>query len=71
MLQDSIRLRYESYEMQINTLIYSMGDEADDILDSFRLSEEHRKTFEVVRMKFESFFVKKTNTIQTGSQNSQ
>ena len=53
----------KSDEMQINTLIYSMGDEADDILSSFRLSEEHSKTFEVVKARFESFFVKKRNVI--------
>ena len=49
----------KSDEMQINTLIYAMGDKADDILSSFRLSEEHAKTFKVVRARFESFFVKK------------
>ena len=49
--------------MQINTLIYWMGDEADDILGSFRLFEEHGKTFEIVKAKFESFFVKKRNMI--------
>ena len=50
-------------EMEINTLIYLMGDEADSILGSFRLSEEAGKTFEVVKEKFESFFVKKRNVI--------
>ena len=53
----------KSDEMQINTLIYSMGDEADDILGSFRLSEEEGKTFDVVRARFENFFVKKRNVI--------
>ena len=37
-------LDMKSDEMQINTLIYSMGDKADDILGSFRLSEEEVKT---------------------------
>ncbi len=28
---------------QVNTLIYTMGDEADDVLHSFKLSDEARK----------------------------
>ena len=49
-----------SYQVrkQVNTLIYSMGDEADYILGSFRPSEEDGKTFEVVRTRFKSFFIK-------------
>ncbi len=47
----------------MHTLIYSMGDEADDILSSFELSEEDRKKYETVRDRFESYFVKKRNII--------
>ena len=32
-------------EAQVNTLIYTMGDEADDILRSFALSDENSKTY--------------------------
>ena len=53
----------KSDEMQINALICSMEDEADDTLGSFRLSEEDGKTFEDVKAKFESLFVKKRNVI--------
>ena len=34
----------KSQESQIDTLIYSMGDKADDILQSFNLSEEDLKS---------------------------
>ena len=56
-------LDMKSHEMQINTHIYSMGDEVDDILGSFRFSEEHRKTFKDVKVKYESFFMKMRNVI--------
>ena len=56
-------LAEKSQERQVHTLIYSMGDEADDILSSFELSEADRKKYDVVRDRFESYFVKKKNTI--------
>jgi len=49
----------KSQENQVHTLIYSLGDEADDILSSFDLSEED-KNYNIVRDRFESYFV---NTI--------
>ena len=48
-------------ESQVNTLIYTMGDKADDILSSFGLSEENQKKYSVVREKFENHFVKRRN----------
>ena len=49
-------------EVQVNTLIiYSMGDEADDILRSFKLKDEEVKEFSVVKAKFEAHFVKQRN----------
>ena len=50
-------------ETQVNTLVYSMGDEADDILRSFRLSEEDAKKYDVVKAKFDGHFVKRRNVI--------
>ena len=46
----------------MNTLIYSMGNEADDILRSFGLSEDSKK-YDTVVAKFESHFVKRRNVI--------
>ena len=50
-------------EAQVNTLIYTMGDDADDILRSFRLSDEDSKKYDVVKEKFDSHFVKRRNVI--------
>ena len=44
-------------EAQVNTLIYAMGDEADDILRAFTLSEEDRKSYAIVKAKFDNYFV--------------
>ena len=53
----------KSEESQINTLIYTMGDQADDILCSFNLNEDEKKQYETVKAKFESHFVKRRNQI--------
>ena len=50
-------------EKQVNTLLYTMGDEADDILLSFNLSAEDLKRYEVVKSKFENHFIAKRNVI--------
>ena len=56
-------LASKSEETQINTLIYSMGDKAEDILQSFALSEENAKKYSVVIEKFNGYFVKRHNVI--------
>ncbi len=43
-------------------LIYSMGDDADDILRSFGLTEDEKKVYATVKQKFELHFVKRRNT---------
>ena len=47
----------------MNTLIYSMGEEADDIVVSFGLTAEEAKQYSVVKGKFEAHFVVKRNVI--------
>ena len=47
---------------QINTLIYAIGDEAD-ILTSLKLTEAQKSKYDVVRQKFEAYFVKRRNPI--------
>ena len=49
--------------MQVNTLIYAMGDDADDILCSFRLSSADSKKYDTVKAKFDVHFVKRRNVI--------
>ena len=56
-------LSSKSEENQVNTLIYSMGEEADDILYSFGLTEDERKSYTTVSTKFEAHFVKRRNPI--------
>ena len=48
-------LSQQGEEAQVNTLIYAMGDEADDILRAFALTDEHRNEYERVKSKFEVF----------------
>lgn len=49
--------------MQVNALIYHMGDQADDILLSFRLDDEEKKKYDTVKGKFEEHFIKRHNPI--------
>lgn len=48
---------------QINTLIYIMGSQAEDILLSFALNDNDSKKFGVVMEKFDSHFVIRRNVI--------
>ena len=48
---------------QVNTLIYTMGQEADDIFHSFNLSDEDQKKYHTVKQKFDSHFIKRRNVI--------
>ena len=58
-------LASKSEESQVNTLIFTMGDKVDNILQSFRLSADNAKKYATVKGKFEGHFVhvKRRNTI--------
>lgn len=56
-------LNSSSEENQVNTLIYCMGDEADDILRGLTLTAAQRDTYQGVRDGFQGFFVVKKNVI--------
>ena len=49
-------LSEKSEEAQVNTLIYCMGDQADDILHSFKLSVKNAKKYDVVKEKFQEHY---------------
>ena len=51
-------LSEKSSKNQVNTLVYTMGDVADDILTSFKLTEEQQKEYDTV--------VAKKSNIRTG-----
>ena len=48
---------------QVNTLIYTMGDSADDILSFIGLSEEEKGKYDIVKSKITAHFVKGINVI--------
>ena len=56
-------LATKSEEVQVSTLVYSLGDKAEDILTLFNLKEDELKEYATVKGKFESYFVKRRNTI--------
>ena len=50
-------------ESQVNTLLYSMGSKSDDILATFGLTTQDSKKYDVVKDKFDGYFVKRRNII--------
>ena len=56
-------LNKKTDEKQVNTLIYAMGDEADDILKSFHLSDGDSKKYKTVKEKFDEYFIRWRNVI--------
>ena len=56
-------LSKKSAEVQVNALIYHMGNQADDILTSFGLSDDDKKKYNVVKAKFERHFIKRRKKI--------
>lgn len=49
--------------VQVNALIYAMGDEADDILASFGLTAGEKAHYDTVRTRFQQYFVASRNVI--------
>ena len=49
--------------LQINTMIYCMGDEADDIVKSFTFAAGDEKKYAKVKEKFDQHFIIKRNVI--------
>ena len=56
-------LQSKSEENQVNVLIYVMGDKADDILNSFGLSNDEQKVYRTVKEKFDDYFEPQRNVI--------
>ena len=64
-------LSIESKARQVNTLLYCLGKEVDDVLNSTNITDENRKKYEEVLAKFDSFFkVQKNVTIEQARFNS-
>ena len=56
-------LASESEERQVSTLLYCMGEAAEDTLSSTNISSEDRKKYESVMAKFDTFFNVRKNVI--------
>ena len=56
-------LSKEDEERQISTLLYCLGEDADDILTSTNISEESRKKYTDVLAKFDTDFKVRKNVI--------
>ena len=56
-------LQDESDERQVSTLLYCLGDEAEDTLLSTSITEEERKKYDEVLSKFDTFFKVRKNVI--------
>ncbi|KAF7645597.1 hypothetical protein LDENG_00201450 [Lucifuga dentata] len=61
-------LHTASHDSQINTLVYCMGDEADDILRGLNLTDAQRDVYTTVKESFNRFFVQKKNVIYEQAQ---
>ncbi|XP_042072880.1 uncharacterized protein K02A2.6-like [Haplochromis burtoni] len=56
-------LSASSEENQVNTLIYCMGDEADDVLRGLKLSDVDQRDYAKVRDSFHNFFIVRKNVV--------
>ena len=56
-------LNESSEANQVNTLVYCVGDEADDVLRGLDLIMEQREQYEAVKKGFDSYFVPKKNVL--------
>ncbi|XP_070377043.1 uncharacterized protein [Dermacentor albipictus] len=50
-------------EARVRTLLYTMGRQARDIFAPFNLSAEDSKKFELVKKKFDDYFIKESNVV--------
>ena len=56
-------LQDASVSMQVNTLLYCLGEEVESVLKSINITEEETKYYETVLEKFDSFFQVRRNVI--------
>ena len=52
-----------SEECQVSSLIYCMGEDAEDILSTTGISDEHRKVYSQVVSKFDDYFGVQKNLV--------
>lgn len=57
------QLNKDDGSVQVSSLVYAMGSEAEKILASFSFDNEDKEKFDVVLAKFEEYFILKRNLI--------
>ncbi|CAB4027684.1 Retrovirus-related Pol poly from transposon, partial [Paramuricea clavata] len=57
------KLNKEDDEIQVSTLIYSMGKQAEHVYKTFRLEKGEEEEYETVLAQFDAYFVPKRNVI--------
>ena len=62
-LRDASGLSTQEQSKQINTLLYCMGPDAEDVLDSTNPTDDEKKLYDSVIGKFDSFFKVRRNII--------
>ena len=62
------KLSQDSDDRQIDSLIYAMGKQADDILKSLSLNDEQSKSYEAVKKALTEHFVVRRNVRDLTSQ---
>ncbi|KAA0190342.1 hypothetical protein HAZT_HAZT004224 [Hyalella azteca] len=58
------KLHVEDESVQVASLKYCMGAEAEDVFRTFELGEEEAKNFEIVLERFDGYFKPKINIIR-------
>ena len=61
--QQASGLSAESQKRQVSTLLYCLGEDADDVLVSTNITEDERKSFNDVVAKFDEHFKIRYNLI--------
>ena len=51
----------------MNTLIYSKGQKVDDILQLFRLLADDEKKYDMVKVKFDGYFIRHCNHVPSST----
>ncbi|XP_072145455.1 uncharacterized protein [Dermacentor andersoni] len=56
-------LNERTQETQVRTLLYTMGRQARNVFKTFELSEEQSKDYEVVKKRFDAYFIAMRNLV--------
>lgn len=56
-------LSLKDQKQQVNTFIYCLGDEADDLITAFKLTEDELVDYDTVKRRFDEHFQVKRNVI--------